>query len=105
MDNILKQEMDNLKREMSENGEKLDTLSELVKDISFALMGNKFTKDGGIMNEHIKLKTEIGILAKRVEVLESEKSKSDVYVKILWAAGGVVGTILLTILLNLIFKK
>lgn len=105
MDNILKQEMDNLKREMSENGAKLDELAELVKDISFALMGNKFTKDGGIINEHIALKTEVRLLEKRVEMLEAEKGKSDIYVKILWAAGGVVCTILLTLLLNYLFKK
>jgi uncharacterized protein YydD (DUF2326 family) len=105
MDNILKQEMENLKREMSDNGVKLDELSELVRDMSFALMGNKFTKDGGIGNEHIQLKAEVAVLRKRVEVLEAEKGKNDVYVKTLWIIVGAVGSSVLYMVMNIIFKK
>lgn len=105
MDSVLKQDMDNLKREMTENGAKLDELSELVKDMSFALMGNKFNKDGGLINEHIQLKAEVQVLKKRVEVLEAEKGKSDIYVKILWGAAGIVLTLLLTIVKDILIKK
>lgn len=116
MDNLLKQEMDNLKREVSDVGEKFDELSENVKgmadtvnEISFALMGNKFTKDGGIIGKIIQMDAEIKLnyktLEGRVEALEKKENRNDVYVKILWTVVGAVGMSVLYMVLNIIFKK
>lgn len=98
MDQILKVEMGNLKEQM-------DGVSNKVDEIYYALLGNTLTKDGGLIGRVIQLETDKKVLEKRVEVLESEKKQSDIYVKILWAAGGVVCTMLLTLLLNYLFKK
>lgn len=113
MDNVLKQEMDNLKREV---GEKVDKLSESVEgiestvnEISFALMGNKFTKDGGIIGKMVQMETKMELnytqLEQRVETLEKKETKHDVYVKILWTVVGAVGMSVLYMVLNIIFKK
>lgn len=105
MDNILKQEMDNLKQDIGGIKEAVGELSEAVKDMSFALMGNKFTKNGGIINEMIQLKADNAALEKRVEILEKNEGKNDIYVKILWAVAGAVGLSVLYFVMNIIFKK
>lgn len=98
MDQLLKQEMENLKGEFGKLSTKMDT-------VISALMGNDLTKDGGLVGRIIDLEKSVAVMEEKIEKLENEKSKSEIYVKILWAAGGVVCTILLTILLNYIFKK
>lgn len=108
MDNLLKQEMDNLKREV---GEKVDELSENVKgisetvnEISFALMGNKFTKDGGIIGKMIQMDSHLISIEKRVELLEKATGKKDAQDKIMWTIVGAVGSSVLYLIINFIIS-
>lgn len=80
-------------------------MSKQMDRLETALLGSDLTKDGGLVGRIIELEKDVAVLEEKIEKLENEKSKSDIYVKILWAAGGVVCTIFLTILLNYIFKQ
>jgi hypothetical protein len=98
MDQILKQEMTQLKEEVGE-------IKETVGDIYSALMGNKLAKDGGLVSRIAELERENELLKVRVEILEKEKGKSDIYVKIIWGAAGVICTAVIGFVLSLIIKR
>lgn len=104
MDQLLKQDMENLKVQVGDIGGKVNEMSEIVKEMSFALTGNKFTKDGGIVNEHIKLKAEVAILRNRVEILEKEKETRAGKDKILWTIVGAVGLAVLYFIKDFIVR-
>lgn len=98
MDQILKQQMDNLKTDVEEMSSKID-------DLHNALMGNKLVQDGGLIGRIIELEKDNELLTTRVEILEKEKSKSDIYIRIMWGLGGMAATGCIGYILSLIFKK
>lgn len=97
MDQLLKQEIENVKNQFSEMGEKLD-------QVYYAMLGSELTKDGGLIGRIIQLEKDVAVLEQKTESLERERNKSDIYVKILWAAGGVICTGILGYILSIAFK-
>jgi ElaB/YqjD/DUF883 family membrane-anchored ribosome-binding protein len=102
MDNVLKQEIGELK----------DTIGE----IKSALIGNDYAKDGGLVGRLSKAEVKIETLEKEVDEqkekhekemneLKMRAEKNDVYVKIMWALVGMGATALIGFLISLILKR
>lgn len=95
MDQLLKQKMDTMEGQFSDMGEKLDQMY-------YALLGNELTKDGGLIGRIIQLEKDVAVLEQKTETLERERNKSDIYVNILWAAGGVICTGIIGYILSVV---
>jgi hypothetical protein len=65
-----------------------------------ALTGNEISKDEGLVGEIKMQKESLKKLEKRIEIVEKKESKRQIYVNIIYAAIGVIITMILEYLLN-----
>lgn len=79
-------------------------LSKKMDMVLTALMGNDLTRDGGLVGRIIELEKEKEILKARVEILEKDKTKTDLQVKIMWGLGGSTLAAIIGYVLSLINK-
>lgn len=79
-------------------------LKEQVGKMYTALMGSDIAKDGGLVGRIIELEKDNDQLKQKIEVLEKEKSRNDIYVRVMWGALGSIATGVLAYVLSLIFK-
>jgi peptidoglycan hydrolase CwlO-like protein len=98
MDNVLKQEMTQLKDEVGD-------INRMVGEIKDALIGNTYAKDGGLVGRIAKAEVKIETLEEEIDKLQTLIQTRDVYVKIMWTLVGMSATALIGFLLSLIFKR
>ena len=63
-----------------------------LAEMYIALMGSSITKDGGLVSRVIESENQIEILNKRIDEIEKSNQKTKIYVTIIWALGGAIGT-------------
>lgn len=94
MEDILIKDVHEIKNTLQKFGIRLELMHN-------ALVGNEILKDGGIVADLINQKAEIMALTKRVQAVESQEAKRQVYIRIIW---GVVGAVVV-FLFNYFFHK
>jgi predicted nucleic acid-binding Zn-ribbon protein len=105
-----------IRKDVNDLSTKIGRTDGKIGEILDAVVGNRLTKDGGLIQRIIDLEAQNKALMLQIQASEKkcdaqileikEKAiKSDLYVKILWACGGVVGSGIFAIILNLVFKK
>lgn len=60
------------------------------------LVGNEILKDGGLVADISIIRAELVQLVKRIDIVEKTERQRNIYVRILWAVGGVLITIIIT---------
>lgn len=83
MEDLTAEELSQLKNEFKGMKAKFD-------EIYYALVGNKIGGDGGIVQRVRDAENELEELRIKIEHIERNSSKNETYVKILWAAGGII---------------
>lgn len=78
-------------------------LSAELKIVKNALIGNEYSKDGGLVGRIYHVETDHEILTKRVQDIEDERlkgtvqeKKTDFYIKILWGLASSLVTLIIT---------
>lgn len=69
-------------------------LSSTLYEVHQAIVGNSMSRDGGIVQRVIDLETEASILGDRVLAVEKKRIKTDLYIRIIWGCGGVIGSLI-----------
>jgi outer membrane murein-binding lipoprotein Lpp len=98
MDQLLKDKMDGLEKDMRD-------LSSKMGNLYIAILGSDITKDGGMVGRIIQLEAQVKTLESKVEEMETAKVKTELYVKIMWGMVGAFASGIFLYVLNLIFYK
>jgi hypothetical protein len=69
-----------------------------------ALMGSSLTKDGGLVNRVIESENQIELLTLRITEIEKNGHKHKLYLSIIWAIGGAIGTSIILAIISHFIK-
>lgn len=83
----------------------IQQIKEKVDKLFTALMGSEVTEDGGLVGRVKELEQENHSLHEKITQIENANTKSELYIKIIWALCGTIGSGIFFYVLNLIFKK
>lgn len=99
-------------QQLKDLGEKLERMDETVRDMYYALVGNKVTMDGGLIRrvedvekEQDKIWTKIEDMEKAQVERDKKVVKSNVYLYLLCVAAGFILYSLAQFVIQLILKK
>lgn len=76
-----------------------------VDKMYYALMGNEIAKDGGLVGRIQTLEKENEELREELEAFKTDKAKSDLYIKWIWALVSGLVSMVFGYVMTLIFKK
>lgn len=71
---------------------RMDNMEKKVNQIYQALIGSDLAKDGGLIKRVIDMEVEIETLRIKLEKQTQQDQKTELYVKIMWAMAGVIGS-------------
>lgn len=96
--NHMQNDITAIKQEIARQGLQVDRLC-------IALMGSEIAKDGGLVERIKNLEHENEELREQIEAIKTDKVKSDLYIKWIWALVSGLVSMIFGYVMTLIFKK
>lgn len=83
----------------------IHSIKQGLEEISTALLGNRLTKDGGLVRRIDELEINDEKIESKIEELERKTARMEIYQKIMWTCTGGATVLLVKFILEIIFKK
>lgn len=100
MDNVSLNKIDRVEQHQRELKKDMQQISDDVKEIKLAIMGNPMTKDDGLVGKIREVVYDLEAQKKEIESLKEDRIVNTVYMKLILAIVGLVGVAILTYITN-----
>jgi len=100
MDSLELNKIDRVEQHQRELKKDMQQISDDVKEIKLAIMGNPMTKDDGLTGKIREVVFDLNQQKKEIESLKEDRIVNTVYMKLILAIVGLVGVAILTYITN-----
>lgn len=83
----------------------IESVSQKVDQVHSALVGNDLSDDGGMVKRLKNCEDDVETLRNKIGTIEDGMIKSELYLKIIWALGGMVAASLFTYIVKIVIVK